>query len=200
MTAPQQIALPLAVQLYRRELEGRPCRPVEPADCPSLAILVEQMIGLCRAQKATGLAAPQVGCYLQLAVLLPAPGQVEILVNPEVRNLAGRDLLGTESCLSLPPTAEATARVWRSEVVHVASGTVEDPTLCKVTVYKGAAARLAQHEIDHLRGVFFIERCGPVGRQIVLRQFSRFLRAQRPQSPVDTQLKYNFLADARNLS
>lgn len=182
----------LSLDLYRQEMVGKPCRRVKKSD--DLMPLIEEMVRFCRSHGGTGLAAPQIGEYLQLAIafttpanidltpgvpLIRATGVTEVLINPEIVNLGGRDLLETEGCLSLPPADQATARVWRSEIAHVRSGTLEDPDANMVTVYKGGPARIVQHEIDHLNGVFFIDHCGPVGRNIVLRRFGKYLRNQR---------------------
>ena len=167
----------LALDLYRQELVGKPCRRVEKSD--DLMPLIEEMIAFLKTYGGGGLSAPQVGNYIQLAIAITAPSVVEVLINPEIVNLAGRDLLVTEGCLSLPPANQATARVWRSEIAHVRSGTLEDPEADVVTIYKGESARIVQHEIDHLKGVFFIDHCGPVGRNIALRRFGKYLRNQQ---------------------
>jgi len=165
----------LTLEFYRANLEDRPCRRLDHLDSGNIQPLAEQMARLCRRAHGSGLAAPQVGIDVQLAILIPAPGKIELLVNPEIVNLGGRDLLESEGCLSLPPSDLATAPVWRSEIAHVRSGTVEDPEAGIVTVYKGYPARIAQHEIDHLHGIFFIDRCRFVSREIVLRRYRKFL-------------------------
>ena len=164
----------LTLDLYRLELVGKLCRRVNKSD--DLMSLIEEMVAFLKSCGGGGLAAPQVGVYIQLAIAITTPSVVEVLINPEIVNLAGRDLLETEGCLSLPPADRATARVWRSEIAHVRSGTLEDPEAGAVTIYKGKPARIVQHEIDHLNGVFFIDHCGPVGRNIVLRRFGKYLR------------------------
>jgi len=62
--------------------------------------------------------------------------------------------------------------------VHVRNGTLEEPDAENLTIYRGAAARIVQHEIDHLDGVFFIDRCQPVGKAHVLRAYESFLLGQ----------------------
>jgi peptide deformylase len=165
----------LSLELYRKELANKPCRRVTAKD--DVASLVEEMERVLRQHNGVGLAAPQVGVYLQLAlVLLPPSNTLRILVNPEIANMAGKDLLETESCLSLPPVDLAKAKVWRSEIVHVRGGTLEDPDAEEMTIYKGEGARIVQHEIDHLHGVFFIDRCQSIAKNIVLRAYEKFLR------------------------
>lgn len=164
----------LSIELYRPELVDKQCRRVNKSD--ELTALIEEMTRLMKRHDGTGLAAPQVGIFIQLAIAQLSPyNTVHILINPEIDHFAGKDLLETESCLSLPPTTLAKARVWRSEIVHVRSGTLKDPEANELTIYKGLAARIVQHEIDHLQGVFFIDRCQSIARGLVLRAYKRSL-------------------------
>ena len=173
----------LFLELYRPELENKLCRRVVSSDHPpALRALIQEMTRILKQHNAAGLAAPQIGVFIQLAILqFPREKSVRILVNPEITNMGGKDLLEAEGCLSLPPADRSTARVWRSEIVHVRSGTLENPEAGALTVYRTEAARIVQHEIDHLRGIFFIDRCQEVGRNLVLQSYSRFLREQQPQ-------------------
>jgi len=176
MTATDHVPAVLSLELYRRELVGKPCRPVDKTD--DVLPLIDRMVLFARVHGGVGLAAPQIGVYIQLAIAIIAPGVTEALINPEITNLAGRDLFEAEGCLSLPPYGQATARVWRSETVHIVTGCVQEPEARMARVYTGAAARIVQHEIDHLNGIYFIDHCGPVAKGIVLRRFNQFLRQQ----------------------
>ncbi len=176
-----QTATSFSIDLYCKELAGKLCRRVQGSD--DLGALLAEMTRVAGEAGAPGLAAPQLGVFLQVAIVALAPAGAAapprvVLVNPRIVNLGGRDLLETESCLSLPPVEEATARIWRSEIAHVRSGTRENPEADELRIYKGAAARRVQHEIDHLQGIFFIDRCQPVARGIVLRRFEQHLRKQ----------------------
>lgn len=62
------------------------------------------------------------------------------------------------------------------KIVNLAGRDLLEPEARKVTVYKGWPARVMQHEIDHLNGVFFIDRCGPVGRALVLGRYGRWMK------------------------
>lgn len=168
----------LSLEYYRPELVDKPCRRVVKSDhLPALIALVQEMTHLMKQHNGVGLAAPQVGIFIQLAIFqIPPSKDVHVLVNPEIVNLSGKDLLEAESCLSLPPADRAKARVWRSEIVDVRSGTLEEPDAARHAIYKAQAARIVQHEIDHLHGVFFIDRCQDVGRGVALRVYSQFLR------------------------
>jgi peptide deformylase len=117
-----------------------------------------------------GLAAPQVGMSIQLAVIedrkelfssLPAQELAEkqrwavpfhVLINPEVTLLGEESVSFYEGCLSL---AGFSAIVPRSRTVHVAYLDERgEPTTVEAS---GWYARILQHEIDHLRGTMYID-------------------------------------------
>lgn len=161
---------------YRSDLVGKLCRRIVKPVSSEITDLLSVMTRYCQRHDGLGLAAPQLGIFVQLAIAATVPGHFEVLVNPEIMNLGGRDLLSAEGCFSLPPAGKNNARVWRSEIVQIRFGTLEDPDAGIERIYKGAAARIVQHEVDHLNGIFFIDRCGPVGRQLVLRNLGKYLR------------------------
>jgi peptide deformylase len=163
-----------SIHLYRQELVGKLCRRVSWSD--KIEDLIEEMTQRMKERGRKGLAAPQVGAYLQLALVTLPSEKIEILVNPEIVNLGGKDLLEAEGCVSLPPAEQATARVWRSEIAHVRSGTIDNPEAAHIAVYRGQTARTVQHEIDHLQGIFFVDRCQPIARGIVLRKYEDYLK------------------------
>ena len=98
----------LSLNFYHIELAGKACRRVQKSD--NVRALIRQMLRLMQQHDGTGLSAPQVGVFLQLAVVrVPPSGATQVLINPEIVSWGGKDFLGTESCLSLPPTERAKA-------------------------------------------------------------------------------------------
>ena len=162
----------LTVELYRYGLSGKQCALIEDVGAPEVLDLAEELRRICIKNSAVSLAAPQVGVYLQLAVLMRPGGKVETLINPRIVNLGARDLLETETCLAVPGAAP---RVWRSEIVQLRS----DPDSGQIRTYKGALARAALHEIDHLNGVYFLDRCQIPGRKAALQAYAQWLKNNR---------------------
>ncbi len=169
---PCSFTSPLQIALYHHKLAGKCCEPVKNADATEIGDLAEGLRQFCLKHALSGLAAPQVGVYLQLAVLRLPDGQFETLINPRVVNMGARDLLEPETCIAIPG---ASPRIWRSEMVQVRS----DPDVSRVRTYTGALARAALHEIDHLDGIYFMDRCQTPGKIAALQAYARWLKSKR---------------------
>jgi peptide deformylase len=112
--------------------------------------LLDDLTETMRAAPGVGLAAPQVGIALQVAVV-EVGGSVHELVNPRLERGEGddRDL---EGCLSIPGYV---AYVTRREKVWVVA---QNRHGRKIKVNgNGLLARALQHEIDHLNGKLYID-------------------------------------------
>ena len=108
---------------------------------------------------AVGIAAPQVGCFRRIVIIdcsgtrkpVPNHGHL-ILVNPEITHWEGYDM-GREGCLSVP---DYTGNVIRATRIHLVA---KDPLGQSLEFdMEGYEARAAQHEIDHLDGMLFVDR------------------------------------------
>jgi len=114
--------------------------------------LVEDMLETMHHADGVGLAAPQVGLSLRLAVI-QIPGQEPlVLINPEVVKRKGDRDVG-EACLSVPGYH---AQLKRSiQVVVKALNREGKPFRIKG---EELLAQVLEHEIDHLNGVLYIDR------------------------------------------
>lgn len=115
--------------------------------------LLEDMYETMIAHDGIGLAAPQIGKNVQLAVIEvdEETGLFE-LINPEIIERKGTDI-DVEGCLSIPETY---GTVERADEVTVRYFDREGDEV-EVTAY-GYLARAFQHEIDHLKGELFIDK------------------------------------------
>jgi peptide deformylase len=75
-----------------------------------------------------------------------------VLVNPHLSHLEGEQV-GSEGCLSIP---EVNADIRRAAKVHVRAQTLDGAQIAFDCT--GLLARAAQHEVDHLNGILFIDR------------------------------------------
>lgn len=161
------------------------CRPVERFD-QGLAGLVGDLVETCHAAPGLGLAAPQIGVELRVAVIDLSvgaePSELHVLVNPEIVERSGA-LADTEGCLSLP---DLTERIERPERVRVrASGLRGEPVEVEG---EGLLARALCHEIDHLDGVLFIDYLRGLRRELMLRRLRRTFGETRPGDVPRAQL------------
>lgn len=134
--------------------------------------LAEEMVQTMRIHDGCGLAAPQVGRSLRLAVidvLMPMkdrpskawrdgqPVAIEsitplILINPEIIPVGKKTSHDLEGCLSIP---EVSAKVERSARVRIRYQSL-DGRRDEIEA-EGLLARAAMHEVDHLNGLLFID-------------------------------------------
>ncbi len=166
----------LLIRQYPDPVLRARCAPVVDFG-PDLRRLVEDMIQTMHDAPGVGLAAPQIGVELRVAVVDATagvdPGAVRVLVNPEILDTAGVDT-ETEGCLSIP---DFTEQVTRPASVRVAARDLEG------RAYEVDAdeleARAIQHELDHLDGILFVDRLRGLRRQRA-RSFLRRLRSPEP--------------------
>lgn len=139
-------------------------RPVTRFD-GDLQRLIDDMIETMRKAPGVGLAAPQVGVPLQLAVIETLPDMDEegkeiegtrdlyVIVNPEVI-WTSRDMTdGVEGCLSIPGYL---GEVARPDSIRV-KALDRYGRKVRLRLYDWDA-RIFQHEIDHLSGVLYIDK------------------------------------------
>jgi peptide deformylase len=160
------------VQVGDQVLRQR-ARPLAPAEIASSEIqdLIRQMHKTMLDAPGVGLAAPQVGHSLQLAVIedreeyykevsaeqLAArerrPVPFHVIINPVLSGSAENTVEFYEGCLSL---AGFTALVPRMRAVRVEC--LDERGQRKVIEASGWYARILQHEIDHLYGALYLDR------------------------------------------
>lgn len=137
--------------------------------------LIDEMAETMYAAPGVGLAAPQVGRSIRVIVIDVNSKEEQkrdliSLINPEIIERSG-DIAWEEGCLSIP---DYSADVKRAEMV-VVSGLDRDGKE-KVIVGEELLSIVLQHEIDHLDGMLFIDRLGPIKRDLVKRRLRKQAR------------------------
>lgn len=114
--------------------------------------LIDDMVDTMRAASGVGLAAPQVGQSLRVAVIQIPEEEVIILINPEIVKRGGERCI-TEACLSVPGYyGEVTRSIW----VKVKALNREGKEIRLKG--EGILAQALEHEIDHLNGILYLDR------------------------------------------
>lgn len=122
-----------------------------PAVTPEILRLLDDMEGTMHVFEGIGIAAPQVGESLRLAVVCLGELPVQ-LVNPEIVWKSDEQVLGDEGCLSLPGVRVVVPRANSIKVAFTdRDGQRQEWRL------SGLDARVVQHEVDHLDGVLILD-------------------------------------------
>jgi peptide deformylase len=150
--------------------EARPLT-LEEISSARIRELIEHMRETLSDAPGVGLAAPQIGEPLQLAIIEDKaeyqanqtkaelaergrrPISFHVLINPEIQLLSFPDVTFFEGCLSLPGFLGMVPRAGKVSVK--ALNQFGEPVHIKA---EGWYARILQHEIDHLKGTLYIDR------------------------------------------
>jgi peptide deformylase len=147
------------------------CDPVTNFGTAELDKLVADMFETMYANKGVGLAAPQIGVKKRLTVIDISSGedkaQQMVFINPEITAKEGTQI-GEEGCLSIPGFREDVTRAKKAMVrAQNAKGEFFE------IATEDLLARAAQHELDHLNGVLFINHLSPLKRDMIRRKIRK---------------------------
>lgn len=152
-------------------------KPVTEADRATVQALAPRMLATMYAAPGIGLAAPQIGVNLRLAVIdLQAEDQKApiVLVNPRITAASQEEATREEGCLSIPGQY--------ADVTRPASVTVAYEDLVGQShslEAEGLLATCLQHEIDHLDGVLFTDHLSALKRNMIMRKMVKEKRLRK---------------------
>lgn len=126
----------------------------------TLANLAEKMKALMLDAHGVGLAATQVGVLQRMFVFSPGEDDVRAVVNPEIVERGAEVDTDDEGCLSIQGVL---VPVERSTQVTLVGKDVDGSDL-RLELAE-VAARVVQHELDHLDGVVILDRTTPEARR-----------------------------------
>jgi peptide deformylase len=163
----------LPIVIYPDPILRERCLPVERVDDEMRRFLDDMMETMYEAP-GVGLAAPQVGVLRRVLVMDPGfrkadgPADPYMLVNPEILSVGEVPRVYEEGCLSIP---EMYAEVERPASVRVRY--VDRDGTQQERLFEDHAATVAQHEIDHLNGILFIDYLSRLKRDRLIRKFRK---------------------------
>lgn len=145
----------MRITKHGEDVLKHPSKPVDfDAFKPDLTALLKNMWETMYAVKGVGLAAPQVGLSMRLAIIDVKPGgktERLTLINPEIILREG-EVTEEEGCLSVPGLY---AKVTRHQKVTVRA--LDENGKEWERTGTGLLARAFEHEVDHLDGKLFIQ-------------------------------------------
>ena len=133
---------------------------------PEIQQLIDDMIETKRAANGAGIAAPQVGESLRIAIAEVEPDNprypykppipLSVFVNPRLEPLDDETARINEGCLSIPNLRGELERHVNVRVRYLDRDGVKH-----AEVRRGLTAGTFQHEVDHLDGILFVDRAEP---------------------------------------
>ena len=179
VTAPEKPAAPLKlypIVKYGDPILETPTKVVEKFD-EELQKLVADMFESMYAAQGVGLAAPQIGTSVQIAVIDVSNGKNPeaklVCANPEIIHAEGEQR-EEEGCLSVPGFRGYVARP--QYVTIRAQDATGKPFEMRG---EGLLARAFCHEIDHLKGVLFLTHLGMLKRDLIKRKIRKLKKNRR---------------------
>jgi peptide deformylase len=150
--------------------------PVAPREIgtPEFQQLIDDLIATMREYDGVGLAAPQVHVSRQVVVFEVADATrgkipLTVLINPQVAAVSRELEEDWEGCLSVP---DLRGRVPRHREVEVRGLDRKGKEI--VIPARQFAARVIQHETDHLQGILFVDRMRTLASLTFLDEYGRY--------------------------
>lgn len=142
-------------------------------DYPDLGLLIEDMFETMYAAKGVGLAAPQIGKAIRLFIVDASGFNDEdeypelenfkrVFINPIIVEESGTAWKFEEGCLSIPGIREDVSRQPDITIEYYN----EKFELIEETL-DGIAARVIQHEYDHIEAILFTDKINPLRKRLI---------------------------------
>lgn len=172
----------LPIYIYGQPVLRKEAQDIS-TDYPDLKQLIADMFETLTASEGVGLAAPQIGKAIRLAVI-----DLDVLsddfpeykdfrrayINPHIVEFDdSKTETMEEGCLSLPGLHENVTRPTRIRVQWI-----DEDLLQHDEWIDGYLARVMQHEFDHLDGKVFIDRVSPLRRQLIKSKLRALLQGR----------------------
>lgn len=149
---------------------------------PELDKLIADMFDTMYAARGVGLAAPQVGLSIRLFVVDARPFAEDeegledfkkVFINPIILEERGESWAFNEGCLSIPEIREDISRQETIRINYLDENWVEHEE-----EYSGLAARVIQHEYDHIEGKLFTDKLSPLRRAMLKSKLDSIAKGQ----------------------
>ena len=167
-------------------------------DYPNLNTLIANMYDTMNYAYGVGLAAPQIGLPIRLFVVDTAPfaddddlteeertflsNFKKTFINAKITKETGDKWLFNEGCLSIPGVREDVRRQKRITIEFVD----EQFTPQQLTL-TGLAARVVQHEYDHIEGILFTDKLSSFKKQLIK---GKLTNISKGKVKVDYRMKF----------
>ena len=158
-------------------------------DYPKLDELISNMTETMKNAQGVGLAAPQIGRDIRLFLIDASPfaesdeleeeeklflqGFNRIFINAQIIDEEGDEWVFNEGCLSIPNINED---VFRNETVRIEY--LDENFEKKTDTLSGLAARIFQHEYDHIEGVLFTDKLSSLKKRLLKKKLENISKGK----------------------
>tara|TARA_B110001452_G_C15160439_1_gene403648 strand:+ start:523 stop:1113 length:591 start_codon:yes stop_codon:yes gene_type:complete len=159
------------------------------AEFPDLEKLINNMKETMYNASGVGLAAPQIGKAIRLFLIDASPFAEDdnlseeertvlksfnrVFINPKILEEEGEEWLFNEGCLSIPEVREDVSRQPKITIEYQDEHfTIHTETL------EGLAARVFQHEYDHIEGILFTDKLSTLKKRIIKKKLENISKGK----------------------
>jgi peptide deformylase len=158
-------------------------------DYPKLKELIANMYETMYNASGVGLAAPQIGLSIRIFIIDGAPFEEEevkdfkkVFINPVIVKEEGKEWSYNEGCLSIPAIRED---IQRKANLHIKY--YDENFKYHEEDYSGLAARIIQHEYDHIEGKLFTDHISILRKRLLKKRLTGISKGE-----VDVSYKMRF--------
>ena len=147
-------------------------------DYPALESLLENMFETMYGAKGIGLAAPQIGLPIRIFIVDATPFKddeeleleernflstfKQVFINAQIIDETGDEWVFNEGCLSIPDVRED---IFRNETIKIEY--LDEKFEKHTKEFSGIAARIIQHEYDHIQGILFTDKLSSLKKRLI---------------------------------
>lgn len=174
-------------------------------DYPALESLLENMFETMYGAKGIGLAAPQIGLPIRIFIVDATPFKddeeleleernflstfKQVFINAQIIDETGDEWVFNEGCLSIPDVRED---VFRNETVKIQY--LDEKFEKHTKEFSGIAARIIQHEYDHIQGILFTDKLSSLKKRLIK---SKLANISKGKIRIDYRMRFPYMKKKR---
>ena len=187
----------LPIIAYGNPVRREVAKDITP-DYPQLKALIANMYDTMNYANGVGLAAPQIGLPIRLFVVDTAPfaddddltedernflkNFKKTFINAKITEETGKNWNFNEGCLSIPGIREDVSRQEQITITFL-----DEDFNPQTLTLNGLAARVVQHEYDHIEGILFTDKLSAFKKQIIK---NKLISISKGKVKVDYRMKF----------
>ena len=172
---------------------------------PALESLLENMFETMYGAKGIGLAAPQIGLPIRIFIVDATPFKddeeleleernflstfKQVFINAQIIDETGDEWVFNEGCLSIPDVRED---VFRNETVKIEF--LDEKFEKHTKEFSGIAARIIQHEYDHIQGILFTDKLSSLKKRLIK---GKLANISKGKIRIDYRMRFPYMKKKR---